>query len=198
MSREDNISTGSEASQENTEGKDVKKTKKLKPAHIAIISLVVVLIAAGAVIMWFMLRDNQQEIGIDSLEVPGARGTLATPDNINEIRDQVSEPIDDSFYITRMNTDWVFDRWDEPSSNAFVENSEENLRTVYFDLHLVDSGELVYSSPFIPVGATLENFALDSQVPPGSHPAVVTYHLVDDNYENITTVSVSVTLIILE
>ncbi|MDR2355654.1 MAG: hypothetical protein LBE16_05615 [Clostridiales Family XIII bacterium] len=128
----------------------------------------------------------------------GGRGTVVTPSNIEEIREQMNEPVQDGYYETRMNVDWVFPTAQSPSTNAYVENSPNNTRTVYFDLTLPDTNELIYSSPFIPVGAKLENFALDTTLPAGEHAAIVTYHLVDDDNQELSTVSVSVNIKILE
>jgi hypothetical protein len=156
-----------------------------------------------------MLDRNQDEpfSGIENngiapprsiIEAPeSGRGTVMPPDNMDDIIARMSEPVQDGYYITKMNVDWTFDTWNSPSQNAYVENSPDNLRTVYFDLILDETGELIYSSPFIPLGAKLENFALDSPVPAGEYSAVVTYHLVDDEFENLSSVSVAVLLRIL-
>jgi hypothetical protein len=93
-----------------------------------------------------------------------------------------------------MNTDWDFQTSQTPSHNAYVENAPQNTRMVYFDVILDDTNELVYSSPFIPVGGKLEEFALDAKLSKGDYAATVIYHLVDDDHKEITTVSVSVNL----
>jgi hypothetical protein len=43
-----------------------------------------------------------------------------------------------------------------------------------------DSGENVYSSPVLPVGAELTNFALDKELPAGTYQATVMYKLLSD------------------
>jgi hypothetical protein len=131
-------------------------------------------------------------------EVIHGRGIVALSGNIESVIDQLEEPVQDSYYITTMNPLWHFETWDTPSHNAFVENVPENSRMVYFDLFLDETEELIYSSPFIPLGARLDNFALDREVSAGIHSATVTYHLVDDEFQSITTVSVAVQLDIKE
>jgi (2Fe-2S) ferredoxin len=115
-----------------------------------------------------------------------------------QIIEEMSKPVEDGYYTASMNVDWVFATWDSPTNNAFVENDTYNTRTVYFDLFDDESGELVYSSPYIPVGEKLEKFALEKELSAGSHMATVTYHLVDDDHNELSTVSVAVTLRILE
>jgi hypothetical protein len=179
-----------------TPKKDVKSKSggKGKGQKIAIAVLALLLVAAGLYI--FLPRESED---LTDPDVPrGAiRGTVVTPDNVDEIREQLRTPPEDAYFTTSMNTDWVFETWDTPSQNAFVENIDLNTRTVYFDLFLRETRELVYSSPFIPVGATLEGFALDTMVPEGVHSASVTYYLVDDDLNEVAQVSVAVTLTIL-
>jgi hypothetical protein len=96
-----------------------------------------------------------------------------------------------------MNVDWTFDAWDAPSRNAYVANSENNKRTVYFTVSLAETNEIVYTSPDIPVGSQLTNFALDRNPGAGEHAAVVTYRLLDDEGNELSNVAVSVILRIL-
>jgi len=162
---------------------------------IAIISAVlgVVIIAALVVIIVILLGDkNKPAVAVTG--PTGGRGTIVTLENVDAIREELSKPVEDGYYETRMNVDWVFDTAKTPSKNAYVENPTSNTRTVYFDLSLADTGELVYSSPYIPVGGKLTDFALDTDLDAGDYSAIVTYHLVDDDNNELTTVSVSVKL----
>lgn len=163
-----------------------KKTFSVKKA--AVIGLILLLLAAIGVLIYFLLRED--EPAILPGPVPGGRGIVAVPGNI----DRLGATVQDGSYEATMNVEWEFDSWDKPSTTAFVANTPSNTRTVYFDLMLGD--DLIYSSPFIPVGGVVEKFALDQEVPAGEHTAVVIYHLVDDDYNEISTVAVSVTLLI--
>jgi hypothetical protein len=158
----------------------------------------VAVVALIAVIAALALRPAPQEKPPETTAPDvGGRGLVALPENIEEIQKQLQEPVQDGYYETRMSIDWVFQTSKSPSENVYVENSTNNKRTVYFDLILPDTNELIYSSPFIPVGAKLENFALNADLPAGEYTPTVIYHLVDDDFQEITTVSVSVSLRIL-
>jgi hypothetical protein len=148
----------------------------------------------AALVVAFNLGAGSRTTMIEAEPVAGGRGVVAVPENVEELREKAQQPVEDGYYETRMNVEWVFPGPGEPSSNAYVENSTNNKRTVYFDLVLADTNELVYSSPFIPVGAKLEKFQLDAEIPEGEYKGIVTYHLVDDDYQELTTVSVAVTL----
>lgn len=125
------------------------------------------------------------------------RDILVTPDNVEEILAEIQETNPDSAYTASMNIDWYFEDGASPSSNAYVENAVENSRTVYFEVFLADTKELVYSSPYIPVGSTLEHPALIVDLDAGDYDGICVYHLVDDNNVELSTVSVAVTLHIL-
>jgi len=162
-----------------------KKALALK-TRIIIIFTSVAFIALASVVVYllFYINNNKEE------EKKDTRPTVATEDNIDEVIDAMDEPVEDGYYEVTMNTSWNFK---DGSSNAFVENSINNKRTVYFDVTLSDTGELVYSSPYIPVGEKIQNFDLDTNLASGSYNALVTYHLVDENNEEVSNLSVTVT-----
>jgi hypothetical protein len=127
----------------------------------------------------------------------GGVGTVATIENIEELQAEMKEPVQDGYYHMRMNMEWSFPSGGAASADAYVANSEQNKRTVYFTVTLDETGELVFTSPHIPVGSQLTDIALDKKLPAGVYPAVVTYHLLDDEGKELTTVSVAVKLHIL-
>jgi type II secretory pathway pseudopilin PulG len=172
-------------------------TRRLKPLHIGAIVLgVVIVIAAVAIAAFYIGSSRQADQAVVQPSTAGGRGTVATSENVKDLQAEASKPVEDGYYESKMNTDWDFPSGTQPSTNAYVENSVNNKRTVYFDLTLADTKELVYSSPYIPVGAKLDKFKLDKALPAGKYAGVVTYHLVDDNHQELTTVSVSVNLTI--
>jgi hypothetical protein len=125
----------------------------------------------------------------------GGRGVVITPDNMDEV--QVGRQISRYalHFTTNMNTNWVFPNGStQASSTASVGNSTFNHYTVYFDVVLADTGEFIFASPYLPVGAVIDYFALDVDLPRGVHNAIAIFHLVDEYFEEISDVSVAVTL----
>ena|GEM_PF-675753 len=186
------------------EKKKKKKKKKKQKSNVFTNILLVILIAAVGVLIYLLLTGDELSRFFNPDPIPrgvvgDGRGIVATADNVDEIADRLSNPVPDGHYVVSMNTGWEFERWDTPSQNAFVENNLDNVRTVYFDLILDETEELLYSSPFLPVGAELPegSITLNKELSAGEYPATVTYHLVDDEYQNITHVSVAVLLKIL-
>jgi hypothetical protein len=173
---------------EATKGKVNKLVAIGAVAAIAVIGILVVVIVR-------LLNAPEPVARIEART--GGVGTVATIDNVDAIRQKLSEPVEDGYYETRMNVEWVFPTWDTPSSNAYVANAESNKRTVYFTVLRADTQAQLYSSPDIPVGSQLTDFALDEELAAGEYPAVVVYHLLDDNGVELTNVSVAVTLRVL-
>ena len=168
--------------QQNTKGSSAGNGDG-KRRKLTVLVIILLLVVVALAIFLFMRGDD--------------RGMVVTEDNVEEMQAQLAEPVEDGHYNTTMNFDWTFENGKAASSNAYVANSESNTRTVYFDVNLADTDELIYSSPYIPVGGELNEIRLDEDLDAGDYEAVVTYHLVDDDKEEITTVSVSIGIHVL-
>lgn len=168
--------------------KEVLTSKKIIITFAAILTFVVLIITIVYLIVY--IKNNDTKVELVNKGKNNTRPTLVTKNNIDQVITSMDEPVADGAYEVVMNTKWTFDN---KKSNAYVENSTSNTRTVYFDVFLADSNQLVYSSPYIPVGENLSGFALDSTLSPGNYNAYVTYHLVDDNQEEVSNLSVNVT-----
>jgi hypothetical protein len=154
------------------------------------------LIAAIIFLVFRLARDDYDIHNISLILAPPAggdgRGILATPDNIDAIRNATP---DDTFYTASMSIEWDFEAWNVPSPNAFVENSEMNSRTVYFNVYLNedgDKGEVIFKSPYMPVGTRFERFSLDEELPKGTYEVFVTYYLVDSRFTIVANVTVEI------
>ena len=165
------------------------KNRKLLIGVICVTGLVIAILIG--IIIYLLNKPSDIETPNQSTS---NRATVVTEENVKEITEKVKEPVQDGYYNCQMNVEWNFTDSTQPSYNAYVVNSTINTRTVYFDVNIAETGELVYSSPYIPVGAELKDITLDVDLPMGDYPAIVTYHLVDDEQKELSTVSVSVTL----
>lgn len=172
--------------------KENEQGKKTINITTAIIIILLVLLLIGAVVIVFLLLNDKSE----EKDVRGtveARGTVVTKDNVDKlIMDE--DVVQDGYYDVSMSIDWHFK--DGVSSDAMIANKTTNTRTVYFDLLTEDTEELVYSSPYIPVGESMQGFTLDKQMEVGTHDMIVRYHLVDENNVEVSNVSVGVTIYI--
>lgn len=151
-------------------------SRKKKVRAVIIIVVVLVLVVAA---IWIYRLLHQED-----------RPTLITEDNVEQV---MEDKVEDGYYRVKMNNEWTFSG--DTTEDAYIANVEQNTHPVYFDLTLPDEEDrLIYSSPYISVGDEMQGFTLDESVDPGTYDGVVTYHLVDTNHDDITTVSVSVTL----
>ena len=171
MSKEDKGKTGGM----------VKRRKKKKSVLVIVTVNAVALVLLLGVMLAYMLTKKEPE-----REVQG-RGTVVTEDNVEEIM-QAGEQNTDASYTVSMTNEWTFEDGRASAEDFYVKNTENNSRTVYFDLQLRETGEEIYSSPYIPVGEAMDTFKLDKKLEAGDYNVIMTYHLVDDAKEELTTV----------
>jgi hypothetical protein len=177
------------AENENT-GQTSKKggvNKKVIVAVAAVIIVTVIVIVA----LLILLRKEEPEEKV--------RKAVLTPEDAQEVlNDMLSSNNSDApdRYTVMQNPEWHFKNGQTESYDAYVENSTENETPVYFDVVLDDTGEMVYSSPVLLVGAKISNFKLDVSLAKGTYPCTVIYTLVDDEQNALTTVRIGHTIII--
>ena len=168
----------------------VKKNKnKIGVLGIASATIVIFLI----VIMILLLKRNDKP-EISSL---GSHSTLVTKENVDEVEDNIEKISADDSYRAIMSVEWTFENGTSKSADAYVENSITNSRTIYFDVNLSSTNELIYSSPYLPLGSKLNNITLIKDLDAGDYPALVTYYLVDDDQNVIANVSIAITVHVL-
>lgn len=166
-----------------------QEKKKINITTLIIIILLVLLLIGAGVIVALLLQGKSEEK--DSRATVEARGTIVTKDNVNELLKE-EETVQDGYYDVSMSIDWHFKHG--VTTDAMVANKTTNTRTVYFDLLTEETEELVYSSPYIPVGESMQGFTLDKQMEPGEYDMIVRYHLVDDDNVEVSNLSVGVTI----
>lgn len=164
--------------------------KQLNVTSVIIIVLLALLLAAVSITMFLLLRDKPQE-NIDTDTSSGTKGTIVTQNNAEELV-MDDGPVQDGYYNVSMSIDWHFK--DGVTEDAKIANKTTNTRTVYFDLLTEDTEELVYSSPYIPVGESMQGFTLNKELEPGTYDMIVRYYLVDDDNVEVSNVSVGITI----
>lgn len=167
----------------NSVGNQKKNKSSLK--LISFVLIIVILILVGVIVSLLTEKKSKPN-------------NIVTPDNVDQIIDQLEEeertPV--GAYEVSMNTNWEFESGDAISSNAFVENGVSNLNTVFFTISLKGSDEIIYTSPYLEVGSSLRDIQLDSKLTKGNYDAIITYHLVDEEYEELSSVSLYMQIII--
>lgn len=163
---------------------EATKNKKL----IAVIIIAAMIICALIGIIIYLLPQDEEE----------TYNNVVKPDNVDEIISKMEEeaktPV--GAYEVSMNMDWTFPDGNSASTNAYVENAVANQNTVYFTIALTDSEEEIFKSPYMEVGSHLADIKLDKAPPQGTHDAIITYHLVDDEFNELSSLSMYMTITI--
>lgn len=161
-----------------------ENTKK-KGGKIALV-ICIILIVLLCILIYFLLHKDDGK----------KRDVVVNEDNVEEILSDMMEGVAPGTYQARMNSTWYFESGDKSSSNAYVENAEANQNPVYFDITRSDTNETIYESDIIPVGSHLDDITLDEKLPDGTYDCVMTYHLLDNKDETISTVRVGLKIVI--
>ncbi len=164
-------------SKQKSHSEDSKKERRKKVVTIIVLIVLIVLLA---ILLYFLLGKDEQ------------RNVVLNEDNVQDIIDQ--DPEDPTYYNVTMNSTWNFASGTAESDNAYVENAEMNENPVYFDIVRTDTGEKIYESSVLPVGSHLDKIKLDSDLPDGTYDCVVTYHLLDEDQKELSTVRVTLTI----
>lgn len=189
MSKEQNPNSQPEKDTSETVANNNQNSKKGKKVNKILLAIIVILVVAIFVLAYILLHRNDKK-------PTDGRATFVSQDNVEDVKKHLTEKAVDTYYQASMSIDWYFDNGKAASTGAYVENSTENTRTVYFDVHL-QKGDLVYSSPYLPVGEKMKEITLEKNLDAGDYPATVTYHLVDDNHKELSTVAVAITIHVL-
>lgn len=158
--------------------------------------IVVIAILVGTIVV---LASKMS--GMQAKEETKERKGVITAENAEEV---IEEWLDDTsaqnvpqYYTVVQNTEWTFPDGSSPSIDATVGNDAENESSVYFDVIVDETGETVFSSPILEIGAQIENFTLDKALEKGDYVCTVVYHLVDEEQNELTSVNVGTTIHVL-
>lgn len=190
MTDRSNTETNSNASSNNS------KRNSKSTSIIAVVAVILIAVLIGVIVVLVKkIADTKDQQNQDTrATVSTMDAAIVTEDNLEEYL--ANEQQQNESYVCEMNVDWHFEDSTKPSYNAQVTNAVENTRTVYFDLALEPDMQILYSSPYIPVGASVDEVKLNTELDAGTYPAVVVYHLVDDDKNEVGSVTVTVTLYI--
>jgi flagellar basal body-associated protein FliL len=178
-------------------GGTAKEKKKGTGLLVFFLVLVIAALAAAVIVLFNKNKDTASNT-VTISEPAEKRNVVINKDNVEEIIEQMAEEdkTPAGSYEVAMSTTWNFANGAATSKNAYVENVESNTNDVYFDITLAETGETIYKSPVIPIGSYLKNIALDTSLDKGSYDSVITYSLLDEEQNVLSTVSVGFTIIV--
>lgn len=162
------------------------KSKNKKGGKIGLAICVIVIIVLCVIIYLLLHREDDKT----------KRNVVVNEENVEQVLSDIEDRVPAGNYEVMMNSTWTFKNGSASSEDAYVANSRANQNPVYFEITRSDTEEMIFESPIIPVGSHLDNITLDKELPAGSHDCVMTYHLLDDEEESISTVRVGLTIIV--
>ena len=180
--------------EEKKENQGQEKTPRM------LLTLCAVIIVLLLVVVILLLKGHG-DTGSDLEEttMPSKRNVVINEENAEEMAVEIlnrEEAMVPGTYEVTMNSTWNFQDGTSISDNAYVENSTANTNSVYFDLQLDDTGNIIYESPVIPVGSYLKDIKLDTDLDAGTYECTLTYHLVDEEQNTLATLRMAVTVVV--
>lgn len=178
----------SEGSAEN----QIVKQKSNKLVWVFAAIIVLLLIAVATLIFAFVHAQKDDNVsGAGSI-----RGIVTNEQDARELYEAMKgEKVQRGYFRTEMTNGWIFPNGTSPSENAYVGNASANTRPMYFDVILDETGETIYSSPVVPVGARVDNIVLDKNLPAGDYNCTMVHHFLDENYvETGATVNLGISI----
>ena len=154
---------------------------------VSVIAVIIIAVLIGVIL--YLLKPQEQE--------EEERNVIVKPENVEEVIEKLEEKdkVPMGSYEVSMNTEWIFLDGESISENAFVENPISNTNMVYFIITIND-GEEIYHSPYMEVGSYLEKIQLDKDIPKGEYSAIITYYLVDDEFQDLSQVSMWMKIVV--
>lgn len=165
----------------------VSKKKNNKPL---IIFFILIIAALVGVIIWLLFFKDSGDV------IDDGRMVMVNGSNKNTVMQKLEEKVAKGMFECKMTMSWNFTGGGQGSSDAYVANSEHNTYAIYFDVIDNETGETLYSSPYIMVGSDISGFLLDKKLSAGEHEATVMYTLVDQDkdFEKISSAGFVVTM----
>jgi hypothetical protein len=169
-------------------GESSNQSGSAKRGFIIIIAFLVIIIILVAVIAFLLGRNtNSSDTGTQSSSTDNGRQVISEGSRVildaesaTNVMDEMRNEVEEGMFECKMSMSWTFEDGSAPSKDAYVANSTNNKYPIYFDVILKDTGETIYSSPILPVGSEITDFALDKDLDPGTYKATVMYSLIRD------------------
>lgn len=158
---------------------------------IIIGGVVVLLLAVIGCLVFLLLRKEGK-----TPEETG--GYVMDEGNYQQIKEDMEAAVQEGYFETYMNTEWTFRDGTSETEDAVLGNSPNNTKPIRCEVVLNDTGEVVYKTGVLPVGAVLEPFKLDQDLDAGSYDAVCMVYLLneaeDGTYSDYSSAGFNITI----
>lgn len=150
----------------------MNKEQKKKVLLIGICVLLVILIALASTIVFLLMNKDK--------ETQDNNTYVMDESNYAQIMDEMTDRVQEGYFETYMTTDWTFPDGNSEATDALLGNSPNNVKPIRCEVMLADTGELLFSTGVIPVGAQIPSIKLDVDLDAGVYDAVCMIYLLDE------------------
>ncbi len=152
--------------------KTLEEQKKKKKKKIIIIAVCVLLIIIVAIVIYLLTRN---------------KGTVMNKGNYKQIMEDMENAVNEGYFETYMNTNWTFADGTAETQDAVFGNSPNNTKPIRCEVLLTDTGEKIFSTDVLPVGAELPPFKLDVDLDAGKYDATCMVYLLNEEEDGTYT-----------
>ena len=161
------------------ENKVKNKSKKGKVLTVSLVMVLLIAVGAlGAVCVHLYQKSNEEEV-TTTVDKNASGSAIVVSDDNRDLQNQINEKAKDGRIVIKMTQNWIFED-DCTKSNAYIANSERNTTDLRFEISLADTGEVIMTSPDVPVGSCIENFGLNKALAAGGYDVVVAHQQIKD------------------
>lgn len=158
---------------------------------IVMIALLIAIIIGMGVALVFVVKNNgkQPEIVVSESAAVGSVGSnLVITKDSKDTQGDIEQKVKAGSIAVKMTGNWFFSD-NCSTSNAYIANSEHNQFPLTFELTLADSGEVILTTPEVPVGSCIEQFGLDKVLESGQYSVLVAHRQMKDGevYNQVVT-----------
>ena len=120
--------------------------------------------------------------------------------NYQQIMEDMTDQVQEGYFETYMTTDWTFPDGNSESTDAMLGNSPNNTKPIRCELLLNETGEKLFETNVLPVGALVSPIKLNRNLDAGTYDATCMIYLMnekeDGTFEDYSSAGFRVTLII--
>ena len=160
----------SDKEQKQTAELSPEELKKKKRKKILIIVCILIIIIA-AVLIYFLTRPKN----------------TMTEGNYKQIMEEMENEVQEGYFETYMNTEWIFPDGASETTNAILGNSPNNKKAIRCEVKLADTDEVIFKTDVMPVGVELPPFKLDKDLDAGTYDAVCEVYLLNEEKDGTYT-----------
>lgn len=157
--------------------------------------LVFALVAVIVVLVLLLLRKNGT--GDEGGE---PQGYVMNEENYQQIKEEMDAKVEAGYFETYMNMEWTFADGTSETEDAILGNSPNNTKPIRCEVLLGDTGEKIFSTEVLPVGAQVPPFKLDVDLDAGTYDATCMIYLMDEredgSFEDASSAGFHVTIIV--